>query len=124
MTRSGVRFPSAPPSFALRGSAGTTFRGPPAQQLSDRNVTSLQVIANSFRPVDVYGNPALAPETEARDDNGRRLGSTLSEVGGYQVGRSCTSTQLQSWSAKFPIQSTHKQPLSSKMEHQVSIMTE
>ena len=50
-------------TFALRGSAGTTFRGPPAQQLSDRNVTSLQVIANSFRPVDVYGNPALSPET-------------------------------------------------------------
>jgi iron complex outermembrane receptor protein len=50
-------------SFALRGSAGTTFRGPPAQQLADRNVTSLQVIASSFRPVDVYGNPNLAPET-------------------------------------------------------------
>ena len=49
--------------FALRGSAGTTFRGPPAQQLVDRNQTSLQVIASSFRPVDVYGNPNLAPES-------------------------------------------------------------
>ena len=50
-------------NFALRGSAGTTFRGPPAQQLSPRNVTSLQVIANSFRPVDVYGNTNLSPES-------------------------------------------------------------
>nr|WP_238934578.1 TonB-dependent receptor [Maricaulis parjimensis] len=50
-------------TFALRGSVGTTFRGPPAQQLAARNVTSLQVIASSFRPVDVYGNPNLAPET-------------------------------------------------------------
>lgn len=50
-------------TFALRGSVATTFRGPPAQQLADRNVTSLQVIASSFRPVDVFGNPNLAPET-------------------------------------------------------------
>ena len=50
-------------TFALRGSVATTFRGPPAQQLADRNVTSLQVIASSFRPVDVYGNPNLAPES-------------------------------------------------------------
>ena len=49
--------------FALRGSMGTTFRGPPAQQLAARNVTSLQVIANSFRPVDVFGNPNLQPES-------------------------------------------------------------
>ena len=50
-------------TFALRGSVATTFRGPPAQQLVDRNVTSLQVIASSFRPVDVFGNPALEPES-------------------------------------------------------------
>lgn len=50
-------------TFALRGSVATTFRGPPAQQLANRNVTSLQVIASSFRPVDVYGNPNLAPES-------------------------------------------------------------
>lgn len=49
--------------FALRGSAGTTFRGPPPQQTVNSNVTSLQVIASSFRPVDVFGNPALAPES-------------------------------------------------------------
>ncbi len=50
-------------AVALRSSVGTTFRGPPVQQLADRNVTSLQVIANSFRPVDVYGNPNLQPES-------------------------------------------------------------
>ncbi len=50
-------------SLALRGSVSTTFRGPPAQQLTDRGVTSLQVIANSFRPVDVLGNENLKPES-------------------------------------------------------------
>ena len=49
--------------FAVRGSYGTTFRGPPPQQLSPGSVTSLQVIANSFRPVDVFGNPGLSPES-------------------------------------------------------------
>lgn len=50
-------------ALALRSSIGTTFRGPPAQQATDRGVTSLQVIANSFRPVDVFGEPALQPES-------------------------------------------------------------
>lgn len=49
--------------FAVRGSYGTTFRGPPPQQLTTGGVTSLQVIANSFRPVDVFGNPGLTPES-------------------------------------------------------------
>ena len=49
--------------FALRGSVGTTFRGPPSQNLSPNGVTSLQVIASSFRPVDVFGNPTLTPES-------------------------------------------------------------
>jgi iron complex outermembrane recepter protein len=49
------------PWLALRGGAGTTFRGPPAQQL-EGNLTALQIIGTSFRAVDINGNPNLAPE--------------------------------------------------------------
>ena len=48
--------------LAVRGGAGTTFRGPPAQQLGG-NLTSLQIIGTSFRAVDINGNPGLTPES-------------------------------------------------------------
>lgn len=51
----------ATPWLALRGGAGTTFRGPPAENLGGR-VTSLQVIGTAFRAIDIQGNPDLAPE--------------------------------------------------------------
>jgi iron complex outermembrane receptor protein len=47
--------------LAIRGGIGTTFRGPPAQQLGG-NLTSLQIIGTAFRAVDVSGNPNLTPE--------------------------------------------------------------
>ncbi len=50
------------PWLAIRGGAGTTFRGPPAQSQQGQ-VTSLQVIGTSFRAIDIRGNPNLAPET-------------------------------------------------------------
>ena len=49
------------PWLAVRGGAGSTFRGPPAQNLSS-NATTLQVIGSSFRAVDINGNPNLRPE--------------------------------------------------------------
>lgn len=49
------------PWLAFRGGGGTTFRGPPAENL-DGNVTSLQVIGTSFRAIDINGNPNLRPE--------------------------------------------------------------
>ena len=49
------------PWLALRGGAGTTFRGPPSQQL-EGNLTALQIIGTSFRAVDINGNPGLEPE--------------------------------------------------------------
>ena len=55
-----ARFQVAP-WLALRGGAGTTFRGPPAQQLAG-NLTALQIIGSSFRAVDINGNPNLNPE--------------------------------------------------------------
>ena len=66
--------------FSVRGSYGTTFRGPPPQQLSPGSVTSLQVIANSFRPVDVFGNPTLSPETATNYSFG-----AIVDVGGFKA---------------------------------------
>lgn len=50
------------PWLAVRGGAGTTFRGPPSQSLAG-NLTSLQIIGSSFRAIDINGNPNLAPES-------------------------------------------------------------
>lgn len=47
--------------LAIRGGAGTTFRGPPAENLAGQ-VTSLQIIGSSFRAIDIRGNPNLNPE--------------------------------------------------------------
>ena len=49
--------------FTLRGSAGTTFRGPPQSILSGTG-TALQFIVaqNAFKAVDVNGNQDLSPE--------------------------------------------------------------
>jgi iron complex outermembrane recepter protein len=50
-------------ALALRGSIGSTFRGPALVQLSPNNITSLQFISGSFRAVDITGNPNLQPES-------------------------------------------------------------
>ncbi|WP_372916539.1 TonB-dependent receptor domain-containing protein [Sandarakinorhabdus sp.] len=53
--------------LVLRGSVGTTFRGPLANQVTNNQVTSLagiQAAANQFKSVDIFGNPNdLGPET-------------------------------------------------------------
>ena len=53
--------------LVLRGSAGTTFRGPQANQVASNQITSLagiQAAANNFKSVDIFGNPNdLGPET-------------------------------------------------------------
>ncbi|MDB5456273.1 MAG: TonB-dependent receptor [Caulobacter sp.] len=48
--------------LALRGSAGSTFRGPPDPLLVTSSITSLQGILGVFRAVDIFGNPNLDPE--------------------------------------------------------------
>lgn len=50
------------PWLAVRGSAGSTFRGPPLTQLVPNSVTALSFIAGSFRAIDIVGNPDLKPE--------------------------------------------------------------
>ncbi len=51
------------PQFAVRGSVGTTFRGPALTQVAPGAVTSLQSIGGTFRAVDIAGNPSLTPES-------------------------------------------------------------
>lgn len=50
-------------AFAIRGSASTTFRGPPQVNLEGRS-TSLQYVAptRAFKAVDTLGNANLSPE--------------------------------------------------------------
>ncbi|MGH8176008.1 MAG: TonB-dependent receptor [Steroidobacter sp.] len=50
-------------ALALRGSVGTTFRGPPINLIGEGSVTSLQNIAGTFRAVDTFDNPNLEPES-------------------------------------------------------------
>jgi len=49
--------------LALRGSVGTTFRGPTAQNVDPGKVTTLQAISGVFRAVHTAGNPDLQPES-------------------------------------------------------------
>jgi iron complex outermembrane receptor protein len=51
------------PWLALRGSVGTTFRGPPLASLDPSTATGFSFIAGSFRAIDFTGNPDLKPET-------------------------------------------------------------
>ena len=51
--------------FALRGSVGSTFRGPTPANRSTNQVTGLSGIiaaGNNFKSVDFPGNPAIGPE--------------------------------------------------------------
>jgi iron complex outermembrane receptor protein len=49
-------------AFALRGSVGTTFRGPALQQTDPSSVTTLQSVAGTFRAIRTFGDPGLKPE--------------------------------------------------------------
>jgi outer membrane receptor protein involved in Fe transport len=52
--------------LVLRGSVGTTFRGPLPAQVTQSRVTALQPIdaaGGGFLSVDVLGNPTLTPES-------------------------------------------------------------
>ena len=59
--KASVRW-QAMPWLAVRASAGSTFRGPPDPVTTTTSVTSLQSILGTFRAVDIFGNPNLAPE--------------------------------------------------------------
>jgi iron complex outermembrane recepter protein len=50
-------------SVALRGSVGTTFRGPALQQSDPNSVTSLQSVSGTFRAIRTFGDPGLQPES-------------------------------------------------------------
>ncbi len=65
--------------LALRGSVGTTFRGPPLAQLAPGNITSLQSILGTFRAVDIGGNPNMDPESATTYSLG-----VILETGGFR----------------------------------------
>ena len=56
--------------LAFRGGVGTTFRGPRPENLDAGSVTSLQLLGTTFKPIDVFGNPNLNPETSTNYSGG------------------------------------------------------
>jgi len=68
-------------SFAIRGSAQTSFRGPTLNQLGGVG-TSLQFVSptGAFKAVDTFGNPDLDPESAFSFNIGG-----LFEVGGFSA---------------------------------------
>jgi iron complex outermembrane receptor protein len=63
--KAAVRF-QATDWLTLRGSVGTTFRGPLAGNVDPNFVTALQGLTaagGNYKSVDIYGNTALKPET-------------------------------------------------------------
>lgn len=75
--------------LALRGSVGTTFRGPPINVIGEGSVTSLQNIAGTFRAVDTFDNPSLEPESATTFNVG-----TIIRSGGF-------SASVDYWSFDF-----------------------
>ena len=69
-------------SFALRGSAQTSFKGPTLNQNSNDVVTTLQFVAptSAFKAVDQNGNPSLSPESAFSFNIG-----ALFESGGFNA---------------------------------------
>jgi iron complex outermembrane receptor protein len=76
-------------SFALRGSVGTTFRGPALQQSDPNSVTSLQNVAGTFRAIRTFGDPNLQPESALTFNVGM-----LAKAGGF-------TASLDYWSFDF-----------------------
>lgn len=66
--------------LAIRGGAGTTFRGPNPSDLSDERRTNLQLVGGGFIPVDQQGNPSLKPESSTNYSAG-----VLLESGGFNA---------------------------------------
>lgn len=76
-------------AFALRGSVGTTFRGPALQQTDASSVTTLQSVAGTFRAIRTFGDPGLKPESALTFNVGM-----LMKAGGF-------SASLDYWSFDF-----------------------
>jgi iron complex outermembrane recepter protein len=76
-------------SFALRGSVGTTFRGPALQQTDTSSVTTLQSVAGTFRAIRTFGNAGLKPESALTFNVG-----ALVKAGGF-------SASVDYWSFDF-----------------------
>ena len=95
--------------LTLRGSAGTTFRGPQASQVSPDSVTSLagiQAAANNFKSVDIFGNPNdLGPEKAFTYNIG-----VVAKTSGFTA-----SVDFWSFNFKGPITTTPAQAIASSV---------
>ncbi|MBU6166411.1 MAG: TonB-dependent receptor [Alphaproteobacteria bacterium] len=87
----------------LRGSVGTTFRGPRANQVARNQITSLagiQAAANNFKSVDIFGNPNdLGPETAFTYNVG-----AVVKTGGFSVSADYWSFDVNDRIATTPAQ--------------------
>jgi iron complex outermembrane receptor protein len=68
--------------LALRGSIGTSFRGPPSNILNNNSATAQQFIqaAGGFRGIRIFGNPDLKPESATTFNIG-----VLFSAGGFKA---------------------------------------
>ena len=48
--------------LALRGSVGSTFRGPSLANTQPGSVTAFNFVLGAFRAIDIFGNPTIKPE--------------------------------------------------------------
>lgn len=48
--------------LALRGSVGSTFRGPSLSNTQPGSVTAFNFVLGAFRAIDIFGNPTIKPE--------------------------------------------------------------
>ncbi|WP_334163999.1 TonB-dependent receptor domain-containing protein [Phenylobacterium sp.] len=68
--------------LTLRGSIGTTFKSPDLTNLGDDFLTSGGVVTQlgAFRPIDIYNNPDLQPETATTYNVG-----TIVDIGSFRA---------------------------------------
>ena len=85
-------------SFALRGSVGTTFRGPALQQTDPSSVTTLQNVAGTFRAIRTFGDPGLKPESAVTFNVGMLLRS-----GGFNASMDFWSFQFEDQIVNEPV---------------------
>ncbi|MBX3707164.1 MAG: TonB-dependent receptor [Pseudomonadales bacterium] len=79
--------------LVLRGSTGTTFRAPPQAAVTPGSGRIQAQFSNPtsgaqlYRPVDVFGNPGLKPETADTMNLGAVISTDDLQVGGWNIGR-------------------------------------
>ena len=90
-------------AFALRGSVGTTFRGPALQQTDASSVTTLQSVAGTFRAIRTFGDPGLKPESALTFNVGM-----LVKAGGFNASLDYWSFDFEDQIVNEPVAGHHE----------------